>query len=884
MKPLHLSFQAFGPYVDRQDIDFTKLAHAGLFLITGETGSGKTTILDAITYALYGRSSGDARGDITTMRCQLAPPALDTEITFDFDIRGTRYRFRRTIALRKDKEKTDQTAGTVDADGTLHPFGDKLTKTALEAKTIELLGLQYDQFRQVIMLPQGQFERLLVSDSKEKEAILETLFAAERWKQTAEILWLRLADQRKALNLQKERLTAILQDRGAANLDELQTLLEERLAARDAKARDGSAARSRLEQAREAKDKMKALHDRFLLMDSKQTELDTLLKQESRIGETIAALARSRKAAALAPLDARYRSAEENKTQRDVREAAARKTLEKAVQEQTAAEDAWQDVAALAPVREEDQRRLHRYAGMEEGYRTLDAAEKALEEGRKASADAATRAAAQLARVLDLGRGKSDLLRQEEDHQRDYEDLLAAYLGNLSGIVAGELRQGQPCPVCGSLEHPVPARPLDARVTAEALEEKQASLGAIRRRRMAADEHLGKAMAEQQEQNNQAEEARMKEASLEKDYAHLLDRIDPEIRTLAALLEAQGALRASIEAGKAREAAARSHLDQVRSALAGAHTALSLAEGEAAAAGKELEDAARELERLLPEEGFTDPADLRKSLLDGKEQQRLEEQIQAYQVRKEGLLENIRELKPDLEGQARPDLAAAQEILRSAEEESDTLAREAAVAGKEAADLAETLKSVSGEERKVKEDDERLSRNELFAQALRGARGLSLQRYVLGVMLTSITNEANKCLAGVHEGRYRLHRRLDSAGNRKTGLEFDVHDAHSGLFRSVSSLSGGEKFLVALSLSIGLSTVVQAQSGGIRLDAMFVDEGFGSLDPNSIREALGILAHIRSSNDALVGIISHVESLKENIGARIEVRKNRTGNSLEIRY
>ena len=150
--------------------------------------------------------------------------------------------------------------------------------------------------------------------------------------------------------------------------------------------------------------------------------------------------------------------------------------------------------------------------------------------------------------------------------------------------------------------------------------------------------------------------------------------------------------------------------------------------------------------------------------------------------------------------------------------------------------------------------------------------------------LTPKQAEANKLLAEVHDGRYRLRRKPELAGNKKAGLEFEVHDGHSGQYRGVASLSGGEKFLVALSLSIGLSSVVQAQSGGIRLDAMFVDEGFGSLDPGSIREAIGILSHIRGMNNGLVGIISHVDSLKESISAKIEVSKSRSGNSLRVSY
>ncbi len=169
-----------------------------------------------------------------------------------------------------------------------------------------------------------------------------------------------------------------------------------------------------------------------------------------------------------------------------------------------------------------------------------------------------------------------------------------------------------------------------------------------------------------------------------------------------------------------------------------------------------------------------------------------------------------------------------------------------------------------------------------FGTMLRGDRGISLRRYVLGVMLTSVTTEANRLLKNVHDGRYQLCRTLEGSGRtRKAGLELEVFDAYSGEKRGVAGLSGGEKFLVSLALSLGLSAVVQAQSGGIRIDTMFIDEGFGSLDSSSIRDALNILSSVKGSK-RLVGIISHVQMLKETIESAISVEKDRNGSTLAV--
>ena len=170
-----------------------------------------------------------------------------------------------------------------------------------------------------------------------------------------------------------------------------------------------------------------------------------------------------------------------------------------------------------------------------------------------------------------------------------------------------------------------------------------------------------------------------------------------------------------------------------------------------------------------------------------------------------------------------------------------------------------------------------------FARGLRGSNGISLGRFVLGVMLSSVTAEANRLLEQVHGGRYRLYRTSEGTGRaRRVGLELEVLDGFSGKRRSVASLSGGEKFLVALTLALGLSAVVQAQSGGVRMETLFIDEGFGSLDPASIQDALGVLAAVAGSR-RLVGIISHVEALEESIPASIQVVKGREGSRLRLR-
>ena len=209
-------------------------------------------------------------------------------------------------------------------------------------------------------------------------------------------------------------------------------------------------------------------------------------------------------------------------------------------------------------------------------------------------------------------------------------------------------------------------------------------------------------------------------------------------------------------------------------------------------------------------------------------------------------------------------------------EKNDTLT----TASQKSTDMKKLYKTLSTRWEKYQEEKTIADSNTDFARKLSPSTGLSLQRYVLGIMLTSITFAANQLLKNVRSGRYQLYRSYESSGNaRKAGLELDVLDTSNGEKRSVTTLSGGEKFLLALSLAIGLSTVVQAQSGGTKLDAMFIDEGFGSLDSECINDAMNILQSIQKSH-GLVGIISHVEKLTEIIPTRLEVVTSADGNHI----
>jgi DNA repair exonuclease SbcCD ATPase subunit len=284
MKPISIRFKCFGPYLNEQFIDFTQLEKSGLFLICGETGSGKTTILDAISYALYGRSSGALRGDLSVMRCKLAQPKDETLVEFIFDSGGHRYRFTRSLKYGRKNLNDSHDCARLE-DGVFVPIFENPKLKSVNEKAEELIGLTYDQFRQVIVLPQGQFETLLVSKSEEKEKIHVSLFHADRWQRIADELYNRVYAQDQSIKQQRQMIRAKLQEYGCVNLETL-AILEEDTAQKLVQLR------KELESAELHRDAVKKIHDEALIRskdfaDLKQTRqtLKQLLERSAHFDQ-----------------------------------------------------------------------------------------------------------------------------------------------------------------------------------------------------------------------------------------------------------------------------------------------------------------------------------------------------------------------------------------------------------------------------------------------------------------------------------------------------------------------------------------------------------------------------------------------------------------------
>lgn len=877
MKPISIRFKCFGPYIKEQLVDFEELEKNGLFLICGETGAGKTTILDAICYALYGKSSGGLRGDFTVMRCKLAPKEEETLVEFIFDANGKLYKFVRSLRCRR-KNIHDYHNCMILEGGEYVPLFENPKKTIVNKKAEELIGLTYEQFRQVIILPQGQFEKLLVSNSEDKETILVSLFKADKWHKIAEELYKRVSRRDDELKQELADIKSRLADYHCSSIEELGKLLtykQEKL----------TESCLELAAAEKTEARERAFYDMAVTVNAGFTELEMRRKKAAELSGRIEAiqqetrqLERADRAELLKPEFDAY--------------CAGKKAKEKAVRQQLAAKAALAEImASLAAANQAQAAHKAGAAGYEENRRHLALLENmqgvyaSLTEKKQAVAAAEKEEARQQA---DFGRADRmftesnqawlQAMARQQEKMAAYTEAQNLYLSGISGTLAAKLRSGCPCPVCGSTTHPNPATVGGTKITEEELNTRSKAMTQVNAE-VQEEADLRRNAEQQREQALQASsQAARTAAAVQAEYKTILQHKVEGIDTTAQLTKALTQLNAALRQYEAEGTA----IQQTLTEASGNHKVAEAALEQAQQTVREADNSFRDMEtrwmKQLADSEFESEADYQASMISGTEKAKRREAVIRFHADLDHAGREVREQEQKLEGKVPPDMTALEELLNRAVEIQKEKSRVKILAQQAADKLSGDLEALS--KRKAAYDPRRVAADAdlEFANRLRGRSGLSLQRYVLGVMLSSITAEANRLLQSVHGGRYRLYRTNEIAGSgHKGGLELEVLDSQSNECRSVTTLSGGEKFLVALSLAIGLSAVVQAQGSGLKLGAMFIDEGFGTLDQNCIADALEILQGIQRAN-GLVGIISHVGLLRSEIPSKIEIVKGKDGS------
>jgi exonuclease SbcC len=755
MKPLNLTMQAFGPYAGTETIDFTLLGNKTFFLISGPTGSGKTSILDAMTFALYGSASGEIRGT-KTLRSDYATADLETSVAFTFSSKDHIYEITRTPE-QELKKKRGEGNRTVTAGASLVeilPAERKiLAATNSEAtKQIEnILGFKADQFRQLVVLPQGEFRRFLVADSKTRKEILETLFKTQQYSSLEKFLADKAKDLANAYAELKSKYATLLESGQITSPEELKKRLtatkkalkeqEVLLAATQEASQQADAALQQAQKTAESFHRAQILREELLTLQEAALEIHV---KEQRLTLIDAALV-------LKPPYENARTAVQQ-----TKQAAA--YLAKSQAAKSVAHEAWQQASKA----------------MSNCENTEELTELIMEEKKQ---------------VAQITTASHEVER-----------------------LANSLKDGEPCPVCGALTHPHPAT-----------------------------------ISSQEK------------ASLEKKIAQMEESINKLNILRRNLLQAQ--TDESREDGK----------------VAASKEALITAQKEEVKAKALFKEA-------FTASDFSDQSSLLSALRDCVNKQQLQKDISNYEKQKAALEGQLKITEEQIKDKTMPDMAPLVKTAAELNTKKTALATEyGALKNKLTTDetLEAKLTYTAKHLDKMQQDYGPLG---ALAETAKGnnAYKLSFSAFVLQSILDRVLEMANLRLAKISFGRYTLYRSetIDDA-RKEQGLGLEIMDAFTGRRRPVTTLSGGESFYTSLALALGLSDVLEAYAGGLHLDTILVDEGFGSLSPEVLDSAISTLMELQTGG-RLVGIISHVADLQERIPTRLEIIPQQQGSTTKF--
>ena len=933
MRPLRLTLSAFGPYAAETTLDLEKLGKGGLYLITGDTGAGKTTIFDAITYALYDHSSSGIR-EGSMLRCKYADDKTPTFVELEFEVHGVRYTVCRNPEYQRPKARGEGMT-TEKADATLTYPDDRppVTKAKdVTAAVQEIIGLDYNQFSQIVLIAQGQFTKLLNASTEERSRIFRKLFRTQRYAQLQE----RLQAEASALNQQRTAQNA--------KLDSLLGGLQFSPEDPDAEALRTLCAQTVPETALSLLDTLTArqaaaLEEAGTALQATEAQLDTVQQQlgaaaqAQQLAQQLAAR-QAELAAAKPTLDAARAEAD-----RHAGDAAQLDALTAQVTQAQSALAAYDALDALCRQQTEARDAARLAAAQAHKRRTqldsLNAALAAAETELAALANADTRLLALQNRSAQLTQRGEALAKLEQrladcqrqakathkaqenyraaaaaqDEARARRDALErAFLDAQAGLLAESLTEGAPCPVCGSTHHP-------ARALLPHTAPTQAQVEAARQAAAEADRQAQNASAAAQSALAAANEAK---TSLRRDAETLLpERFTTPEGTVPltfalmtnVLAEENAALqtaqtdckaqcrqadadcrrKAQLEADRQAKTRQRPTLEQAaaeadRSAAAQNASADAL-EGQIAGRRAALPYPRRADAQAALDKLEADRSTLRTGMDTAQRRLKQAEQaVAAAEAAVEALTAQQTAAQKELPARSAEELTAQQTALTAARETLRSREKQLS------AQLLPNRKTAA-QYRAAAEARQALESRWQWVSALAATAGgtltskqkIKLEAYIQMNYLDRILRYANTRLMQMTAGQYELERIGAENQRSQSGLDLGVIDHYNGTRRSVKTLSGGESFKASLALALGLSDEVQSSAGGIRLDTLFLDEGFGSLDEESLELAIRVLSGL-TEGDRLVGIISHVGALKDRIDRQVVVHKARTGGStVELR-
>ena len=924
MKPLKLTMSAFGSYAGKNVIDFTG-QQQGIFLITGDTGAGKTTIFDAITYALYNQTSGGERNG-NMMRSQYAQQETETYVELEFLYRGQTYRVRRnpdykiTKTLKNGKIREQKVPHSVELtmpDGTVFPE----KKNATDAKIIEILGLTADQFSQIVMIAQGDFLKLLYTKSDERKMIFSKLFRTDIYWKIQENLRRksmemdeRIQENDRAFEQEKSRII-LLPESEELPLDELVERLRERL--KDA-LKEQNLRRANVEELNKKITKYEEINKLFVSLEKiRQTgkELEARqaeskerrkqienarkadkvlvaeqqnLRQQQEVEQSAQAIAKMTET-----LANNQEMFETLKTQLQEVEAEQKREAADIQKKMLALEQSFPSYEALQNARSEEQQAKKVWEDLgktsEESFHKKKAGIAALKEQQKQQEQV----------VEQTKKNWEQTSLSASESAKHYEHMYEAFLKEQAGILAENLSAGCPCPVCGSTVHPDPAKLSDHAVTELEVEQAKKTRAAAEEKRDLAyaafeaekteKQKLAQAVEKEEADfvlaqtiaKQQRKEAEQNYVSLQKTAEQIREKL--VYPSLAEAKKQYAAMQKALEAAEQEIERKRQKVSELAEAM-NTLKGQKLAEEENQKTAKKLAaKTEKEYAKLLEKSGFVSEETYHLAILPERSRSKLEREEKEYESQCLRQQSEQKLLEKQVSGKTYTDttelneqLKAEKQALKEAEKtymELHTAYENDRSVLQNCAVYLEKGKNLESEDQVIK------SLSKTANGRLSGSAKIDFETYIQRQYFKQIIHEANKRLLTMSNHQFILKLKEEANTGRKTneGLDLSVYSLVTDSERDVKTLSGGESFLAALAMALGLSDIVERSAGAIHPDMMFIDEGFGSLDAQSRQQAIEVLGEL-AGDSRMVGIISHVTELKEQIDRKLVVSRTDKGS------
>lgn len=883
MKPQKLTICGWGPYKDKVEVDFEKFHGRGLFLITGPTGAGKTTLFDAISYALYGSLSGEMRDkERGSVRSDFADPDTPTYVELTMLHAGKVYRIRRNPEyLRPKKRSGGENSFTKEKENAiLYLPEEKVVEGVKEVNAYikELLALDYSQFKQLSMIAQGEFARLLTAPPKDKTKIFREIFGTGIYERFTANLSARakkhyflIAEQKHKLEEDIRLLAVGLKE---TELDEevkahFQTAIEAKywnqeeilqcLAKMLTQAKESAKEQEKNYQQAERK-----LEEANILLAKRQEENKRVQEYHNALtlGETLKVQEPEYTLKSKQYQDAVNAGWVELE---DVKQKQAHLKLTELEQEQ---ERLLAEIHANQQKRESLQDFWHHREELRELIASLDEAEKKAKSIQNLEAD-------RLQKQKELEQGRMLYTQKEQVYltqKAAYEDALLAQKRAAIGLAATLLEVGKPCPVCGSTEHPQPAK-LQANVLSEQeLEELKKKLEEKEADAQLCYQKVVVLQTREQELQERLKEQKQEEAVLREKLEQQTEPICVEFLQLGAG-----------SAGKLWQKNSEEY-SRVQTILQEKAARFQQVKEQAEQQKAVVQEANTSFQQILSQYGFASKEAYKEACLSKQQREQLGKELEQYQQKKAANRQLIEHLRQSITEDTLVDLQPLEAEISAWKEKKDVMLRAAKKWEQCLGELKKTQKLCKEKLAEIEKQSKEYSCIKALENIATGnnVKKLVFEQYVLAGYFEEILIAANVRFRKMTSGRYEMHRTKEVGDGRvKDNLEIEVMDFYTGKYRSVRTLSGGESFKASLSLALGLSDVIQAMSGGVRVDALFIDEGFGALDSESLDQACSTLMSLVET-ERLIGIISHVQELRERIDKQIIIEKSGSGSTLKI--